>query len=225
MHQAGERIFYHRNLPHFQPPDSTYSVVIRLAGSLPTEIIQQLRHDRERFRKNLAGIKKEKRAGAVRQLEMRIFKKYDLVLDRVTSGPRWLSNPEVAEIVQNAIHYWDNQVYELLAHSIMINHVHIVFSIGEASNVKLAPSLILGPTGFPVTDVMTSIKKYSARRANKVLSRSGSFWQDESYDHVVRENEFEASIRYVLQNPVKAGLVRRWSEWPWNYLKEGIIEM
>ena len=36
----------------------------------------------------------------------------------------------------------------------------------------------------------------------------GSFWQDESYDHVIRDdNELEILIRYVIENPVKAGFV------------------
>jgi len=51
-----------------------------------------------------------------------------------------------------------------------------------------------------------------------VLNRSGTFWQHESYDHVVRgDKELIRIAEYVLNNPVKAGLCERWEDWKWNY--------
>ena len=68
---------------------------------------------------------------------------------------------------------------------------------------------------------MQSLKRYTAREANKILKRHGSFWQAESYDHVIRDADEYASIsHYVRQNPVKAGLVRRAEDWPWTYPQE-----
>jgi hypothetical protein len=53
------------------------------------------------------------------------------------------------------------------------------------------------------------------------LGRQGAFWQDESYDRVIRDSEeFDRVISYVLENPVKAGLVSEWGKWPWSYLKK-----
>ena len=53
---------------------------------------------------------------------------------------------------------------------------------------------------------------------NQRLGRSGAFWQHESYDHCVRNpNELKRIVTYVLNNPVKTGLVDRWEKWPWNY--------
>ncbi len=47
---------------------------------------------------------------------------------------------------------------------------------------------------------------------------------DESYDHVIRTaDELERTIQYVLNNPVKAGLVASWEEWPWSYIKPGLL--
>ena len=67
---------------------------------------------------------------------------------------------------------------------------------------------------------MHNIKRNSANHANKVLSRSGTFWQHESYDHFARdEKELERIIKYVLYNPVKAGLVTDWKSWKWTYCK------
>jgi REP-associated tyrosine transposase len=69
---------------------------------------------------------------------------------------------------------------------------------------------------------MKSIKGYTAREANRVLGRKGNFWEPENYDHYVRDaTEYERIVRYVLNNPVKAGLVSHWQEWVWNYLQTG----
>ncbi|MCL5021739.1 MAG: hypothetical protein M1339_08835 [Bacteroidetes bacterium] len=59
---------------------------------------------------------------------------------------------------------------------------------------------------------------------NPSLGRSGPFWQDESYDHVIRgAAELERTILYVINNPVKAGLAKSWENWPWTYLKPGVL--
>jgi REP element-mobilizing transposase RayT len=65
---------------------------------------------------------------------------------------------------------------------------------------------------------MQSLKGYTAREANKLLGRHGHFWDAESYDHEVRDaNEFANIKRYILNNPVKAGLVKNWRDWKWNW--------
>jgi REP element-mobilizing transposase RayT len=71
---------------------------------------------------------------------------------------------------------------------------------------------------------MQSLKRHTARQANIVLGRQGAFWQDESYDHVIRDNtEFLRISHYVLENPVKTGLVSNWDEWPWSYVKPNLL--
>lgn len=65
---------------------------------------------------------------------------------------------------------------------------------------------------------MQSLKGYTAHEANRTLNRKGQFWEAESYDHIVRdEAEFARIINYVVNNPVKAGLVNDWREWKWSW--------
>ena len=71
---------------------------------------------------------------------------------------------------------------------------------------------------------MHSVKGRSARESNLILARSGSFWEHESFDHVIRPGKFDATIKYVLNNPVKAGLAKHWREWPWNYCREELSD-
>jgi len=73
---------------------------------------------------------------------------------------------------------------------------------------------------YSVSKIMHSLKRYTGRQANLILGREGQFWQDESYDHVVRdEKEYERIVWYILNNPGKAGLVDSWEKWEWSYCK------
>ncbi len=65
---------------------------------------------------------------------------------------------------------------------------------------------------------MQSLKGYTALNANQILNRKGEFWAHESYDHWTRDNaEWQRTVAYVLNNPLKASLVDRWQDWRWNY--------
>lgn len=68
---------------------------------------------------------------------------------------------------------------------------------------------------------MHSLKRNTAKRANQLLKRKGAFWEHESFDHYIRNRaEWKRIVKYVLENPVKAGIVTSWEEWPLNYLKD-----
>src|SRR5207245_4842921 len=91
--------------------------------------------------------------------------------------------------------------FHLHAYVVMANHVHILIT--------------------PLVDVAKithSLKRFTARKANDVLGLTGSpFWQDESYDHLVRDQpEFDRIVRYIENNPVKAGLVTDPRDFPWS---------
>jgi len=112
----------------------------------------------------------------------------------------------------------------LLANCIMSNHVHAILGIGdwpvsigaEAEDFELDKKVT--PTEFPLTSALGSIKKYTARRANRILGRSGAFWQEETFDHLIRNGEeLKRAAWYTLLNPVKAGMCHDWEDWPWTY--------
>jgi len=55
------REYYHRHLPHWQPVGATFFVTFRLKGTLPFEVIQTLKEEREREKKVVAKLAKEER--------------------------------------------------------------------------------------------------------------------------------------------------------------------
>jgi putative transposase len=217
------REFYRRHLPHWQPEQAVLFVTFRLAGSLPSTVLEELQHERERAEKALAQSSDPVAHYRQNDLDDRCyFGRWDRALDADTQGPRWLARPEIAEVVAEALHYRDGKAYELLAYCIMPNHVHLVCRIGAPQDDDVGridnPSYQGRPV--PLHRIMHSLKRHTARQANLKLSRQGAFWQQESYDRVVRDSEeLQRIVDYVLYNPVKAGLVEDWEDWPWSYCR------
>jgi REP element-mobilizing transposase RayT len=201
------RFFYRRRLPHYQPPGATFFISFRLAGSIPAIVEQQLAVESRAVKLKLATT----RDGAAARAEFehrRLFAKWDSALDSHMAGPRWLEQAAIAQLVRDSLHYDDQRRYRLAAWCAMPNHVHLVCQPLAGSN------------GQPhsLAAILHALKGATARRANQALGRQGAFWQPESYDHVVRDDhDLARIIAYVLNNPVRAGLVSQREDWPWSY--------
>ena len=119
------------------------------------------------------------------------------------SGPRWLKDPRIAQVVVDALRYGESvrQAYELIAWVMMPNHVHLV----------IRPRTHLA-------EIMRWLKASTGNRANRIVGRSDApFWMREYYDHWVRsENELWSIIDYVERNPVTAGLALEPEAWLWS---------
>lgn len=124
----------------------------------------------------------------------------DRLLDAARSGPTYLRIPEIAQMVVETIRSEDGRDYIAHAWVIMPNHVHLLFT-----------------PQFNVTRTMQRLKGRTALEANRILNRAGAFWQRESYDHLVRDPEaFRRIERYVLMNPVRAGLTASPYAYTWS---------
>ncbi len=211
MHNLDYREFYRRNLPHFQPGGSTFLINFRLAGSLPQFVIEQLKADAEQLERKLQAISDTSERFLLKNQEQRkLFGKWDDALHKSHTGPFYLKDDAIAEIVANAIRYHDGKWFELIAFCIMPNHVHTVLKPLEVSSIA----------DFSLTKITHNIKRNSAKQANAALGRTGQFWQHESYDHFARNDaELERIIQYVVNNPVKAGLAQDWRDWKWTYCR------
>ena len=84
----------------------------------------------------------------------------------------------------------------------MPNHIHSLFRLFE---------------GFELSGIMHSLKSYCAHEANKLLKRSGQFWMADYFDRYIRnERHFYRAVKYIENNPVKAGLCTKPSDWPFS---------
>ncbi len=131
------------------------------------------------------------------------FVAMDRILDNATRGPRYLQRPDVAKLVLEALRDGDRRFrrYQLHAFVVMPNHVHLLVT------PKVVATRWLGP-----------LKGFTAHEANRILSRRGQrFWQDESYDHLVRSGaEFERVRAYIEANPVRAGIAAAAEQFRWS---------
>jgi REP element-mobilizing transposase RayT len=211
------QFFYRRNLPHWIPRNANLFVTWRLHGSLPKSAQDRLdtlnlQLDKTPKPKDVDSIDWELRK------RKKMFTLYDQLLDEATDGPHWLKDPEVANIVQDALINKYSTFFTLPSYSVMSNHCHALLK-PKLSNPEDERS---APIAF--AEITKRIKGYSAREANKILGRTGlKFWQDESFDHWIRNPlEFDRVVEYIESNPVKAGLVKRPEDWEWSSASERV---
>ena len=182
-------------VPHWEVDNGFYFITYRLADSLPRPVIEQLRRDYAAAKRGLAAGDKltlPQRSQLSEWFQLRL----DDYLDRGV-GACHLRVPSVAECVIETWRRFDRQRYDLLAWCVMPNHVHVIAQLFEGGDLDA---------------VLHSWKSYTSNAANKILKRSGTFWWREYYDHCIRDDaELSRSIRYVLENPAKAGL----TDWPY----------
>jgi REP element-mobilizing transposase RayT len=169
--------------PQF-PPGTPLFVTFRLHESLP-----RVSPDK------LAEIQKQ--PGRERQLRI------EKLLDAAESGPTWLTDERVADMVCDAIEKGDTEFhrYQLHAYVVMPNHVHLL--VTPVHEVSL---------------LMRELKGITARRANLILERTGQpFWESRSFDRYSRDQEnFKKMQNYIAMNPVWAKLARRPEEFRWS---------
>lgn len=170
--------FHARRLPHYHAVGHPIFLTWRLYGSLPAN-----------------------RSFPHATSSGQAFLTMDRLLDTAVTGPLYLRQPEIANLVVEAIRYRDPGHCRLHSFVVMPNHVHIL----------ITPQV-------PVSTLMQSLKRYTAREGDRMLRLTGQpFWQDESYDRLVRDQvEFARIANYIEHNPVSAGLAAAPERFPWS---------
>jgi REP element-mobilizing transposase RayT len=119
---------------------------------------------------------------------------------------RWELPPFARDLVLKHCLHDNGRKMRLYIAVVMPDHVHMIFMPLETE----------GHETFSFEEIVGTIKGASAHSVNKALKRSGTVWQDESFDHVVRHAEsMEQKIQYVRENPVRKGLVSRPEDYKW----------
>ena len=112
----------------------------------------------------------------------------DNYLDNSKDGA-YLNNTELA-LMKEILFEYDNILYELVCFAIMPNHIHLLVIPKDT-----------------LSNIMKRVKGKSAKILNESLKKDGKFWAREYYDKVIRdEKQFENSVRYILNNPLKVDL-------------------
>ena len=171
-------------LPHFDGGILWQFITIHLADSVPQQLI-------EKWKKELEGEPDE-----IRKIEL--YERVEKYLDR-GYGACYLKREDIAAIIRDSLLHFDGQRHKLTSWVVMPNHVHF---------------LLLPLNENSLSDIVHSIKSYTATKVNKALERTGQFWQEDYFDRFIRtEEHYYYTTNYIHNNPVKAGLCKAAKDW------------
>lgn len=173
-------------LPHYDVTAGCQFITYRLSDSLPATVLERLKHEKHNVSKN-------------ETIEL-----YSLIEKSLDNGygSCYLSDSRIAEIVQDALFFFNDKRYILHSWVIMPNHVHVLISLCK---------------GYRLPDILHSWRSFTAQKANALLNRRGTFWQKEYFDRFIRSPEHYAYVvKYIEENPVKAGLCLQAEDWLWS---------
>ena len=206
---------------HFDIAYAPVHITYRLYGSVPTKQIEYLNKEKGKQIEQLLAAQchpDHKLPAEELRLQMHyVNRRYEQAIDdylhKSSSGPFYLSEPGIAEeIIKSWKFLHDQGIIYLYAICVMSNHVHVI--VGNANPQE--PS--------PIDRLMQRTKSYTSSVANKLLGRTGKpFWNEKYYDVTVRKGRFMRAMWYVLNNPVKAGLVEFWSDWPHTFVHDDYV--
>jgi REP element-mobilizing transposase RayT len=192
------------SLPHWYRDNATYAVTFRLADSFPASVLHAYRREKDELQQRLAKAEDEGGTRLTENLRTQLGTctgRGSRPFSTKAIGEAWMKKPEIAAVVRDALLHFAGERYDLGAWCVMPNHVHMILSPRE---------------GHSLSDILHSIKRHSAREANRLLGRGGDFWQKESYDHIVRDaDDYWNQWAYILRNPKSAGLD------DWEFVGEG----
>ena len=171
------------NLPHWRQEGVTYFVTWRTADSMPRERVEQWQRERDAW---LAEHPEPHSESEKAEYDRLFSERWEKWLDEC-HGECLLVRPELKAVVESAMRQFDGRRYRLDAFVVMPNHVHVLVT----------------PLGaHRLSEIVQNWKSYTAHEINHRLGRKGSFWQKESFDHIVRSaDEMERLRKYIHDNP------------------------
>ncbi len=178
-------------LPHFDGDQAIQFITFRLNNSVPLKTIDAW--------KQALNWTEDIAVDSWQSIELR--KKIAKYEDNGI-GECYLKKSSIAKVIQDTLLYYDADKYHLLEWSIMPNHVHVLIQVKR---------------GDALASIIHSWKSFTAHQANKILKRTGSFWNNDYFDRYIRdEKHYWSTVEYIQLNPVKAGLVKCPDEWEWS---------
>ena len=192
---ADVRIEKGTNLPHWYQPGVSYFVTFRTEDSMPVEVSRRWyaqradwlqRHGIATGNRNWREQLDRLDVALRREFHETFSRQYLEALDK-GYGACVLRQKELSQLVGKSLLHFDGVRYHMGDFVVMPNHVHLMVCL-------------LGETDIEAQ--CTSWKRFTAKQINQELQDKGRFWQEESFDHLIRSPEqFEAIQRYIAENP------------------------
>ena len=174
-------------LPHFDGGEIAQTINLHLADSLPQTVLRAWENELAK--------------SSPSNMDAVLRRRIEHYLDQGYRSCA-LRDARIAAMVQKSLLHFDGKRYRVSAWVVMPNHVHML----------LTPC-----AGWPLSQIMQSLKSYTSHEANKILGKTGQFWMEDYFDRYVRDaKHFNNAIAYIEKNPVKARLCKKPEDWPFS---------
>ena len=195
---------YQRHLPHWRQDGATYFITFRLGDALPQEKLDFLKRLRDEWERTHPPPRSEQ---DWEEHTREIVRRAEAWLDE-GYGSCFFREARHAEQLEEALRHFQDERYFVSCYVVMPNHCHAV----------LRPF-----AGRELEVILQGMKGVVAHRVHSATGGSGSIWQEESYDRIIRDGEhLWRCIQYIGRNPRLAGLPantwRRWIHPDWESL-------
>ncbi len=131
----------------------------------------------------------------------------------IATARRRILKPEARTVVLDAWRHFHDERYELFALCVMPDHVHALFQPWPKEDGK--------DVFWSLTEILRSLKSFSAREINRLEGKTGSVWEKETFDRYVRsDRDLAEKFSYILRNPWEAGVVRDGEDYPWIWTQQ-----
>ena len=206
-------IRYWNHGPHFQFNDSIVFITWRLAFTLPAHILSLFRELTAKPNDPETILTKEQIEKSNAHL-YKVFMNFDNELAALPSLGFSLNDDGIAQIVTQSFQYFDRKRYELHAYCVMSNHVHLLLRALKNDNCEY----------HRIADIVQSLKRWTTHEMNRTMGKKGQIWDHFYFDRIIRDpRNYENVVSYILNNPVKAGLVDKFDKWRDSYLNSSFI--
>jgi RecG-like helicase/REP element-mobilizing transposase RayT len=137
----------------------------------------------------------------------------------VSTARRRSLSPQARNIVLNAWRHFHNTRYDLFAVCVMPDHVHALFQPWPKNGASHEET-----TFWSLTELMRSLKSFTAREINRTEGKRGPVWEKETFDRYIRsDRDLPEKFHYILRNPWDAGVAKQNEDYPWTWTPE--VEM
>jgi len=189
-------------LPHRQQEGISLFVTYRLNDSIPAELMEKWREEKNRWLTEHPQPWDEETDSAY-------HRRFTYELDRIMDGGHGscvLKTAEIRAILEESFRNFDGIRYDMHSWVIMPNHVHLLFSLKE---------------GVKMEKILATWKNYTSTRINESLGQEGTLWQKDYFDRMIRDwDNFARVARYIRRNPVEAKL----REGEFSYYEDEIVK-
>ncbi|MCB5271692.1 MAG: transposase [Candidatus Cloacimonetes bacterium] len=200
---------HRRYLPHYQEPGQIISLTWRLEGGLPQQIMATVQEMKVLMAKLISKPNEATKQEIYHKYHETILR-YDAQLGKHKSAGLDLCQPKIASIITTAFHFYDAKLYDLHAFCVMPNHVHLLVRPKVQANGDFAH----------LSEIVRRLKSYTAKQIIATGIQTKTVWRADYFDRFIRdEKDYNFTVEYILNNPLKAELAERQRDWPFSFLR------